>query len=60
MDLIYSDRLVLKKLVPEDYVDLFKIWGDYDLVKYTYHEFTPTIEACAERTIAMELHSARF
>lgn len=51
MELIYCDRSVLKKLVPEDYIDLFKIWSDNELIKYTYHEFTPTIEICAERAL---------
>jgi len=44
MDIIKTERLLLKKMKFENYIELFNIWNDNELIKYTNHPYVETLE----------------
>ncbi|MFZ4057739.1 MAG: GNAT family N-acetyltransferase [Ferruginibacter sp.] len=46
---ISTDRLELRKLQIDDFPNLFTLWNNKELLKFTYHVFTPTLEDSKER-----------
>lgn len=44
-----SEKICLEALDLTDADDVFRVWGDFDTVKFTNWLHTPTPEACVER-----------
>ena len=49
--MLKTKRLSLVPLSKEYAKDLIRIWGDYEVIKYTYNALTKTQEECLEKLI---------
>lgn len=49
--MIKTKRLSLVPLSNEYYKDLIELWGDYEVIKYTYSTLAKTQEECLEKLI---------
>ena len=49
--MIKTKRLLLVPLNKDNSKDLIKLWGDYDVIKYTYSTLSRTQDECSEKLI---------
>ncbi len=51
MDYSIEQGLSFRKIKEEDFVFLFLLWHDLDLIKYTYHQYQKDLEAAQQKVL---------